>query len=248
MKTKRYIAYYRVSTRKQGESGLGLEAQQVDVLAFVARQSGEVLASYVEIDTGKNSERPELAKAIAHAAMANAILVVAKLDRLSRSVALISRVMASETPFVCTDRPDADTFRLHIEAAIAEEEARKISERTTKALAALKARGVKLGSAREGAWTGKEHLRGFKKATERSAAVRRRRTDVQYAHVTALVQDLRGQGLTLADVAERLNADGHCTGGGQAFTEAAVWRLCKRHAPECLGRVQTWQTAELEVK
>ena len=110
---------------------------------------------------------------------------------------------------------------------------------TRAGLRRAKARGVKLGSAREGAWTGKEHLRGFKKATERSAAVRRRRADVQYAHVAALVRDLRRQGLTLADVAQRLNADGHCTGGGRAFTKAAVWRLCKRHAPECLGHIKS---------
>ena len=236
MNTNRYIAYYRVSTRKQGESGLGLEAQQADVLAFAARQGGEVLASYVEIDTGKNSERPELAKAIAHAALANATLVVAKLDRLSRSVALISRVMANKTPFVCTDRPDADTFRLHIEAAIAEEEARKISERTTKALAALKARGVKLGSAREAHGRERNIFAASRKAAEQSAAVRRRRTDAKYVHVTALVRELRRQGLTLEEVAQRLNAESHCTGAGQAFTAVAVWRLCKRHAPECLRR------------
>ena len=170
--TGRYISYYRVSTKRQGASGLGLDAQQVDVHRLLVERSGREIAHYTDIEMGKNPDRPELMKAIAHAKMANATLVVAKLDRLARNVAFTSALMDSGADFVCCDCKDANRFTLHILAAVAEEEARKIGERTKKALDAAKARGVKLGSAREGAWSGKEHLRGFKKATVRSAEVR----------------------------------------------------------------------------
>ena len=147
--TARFIPYYRVSTKRQGRSGLGLEAQQVDVAALIAERNGSEIARYTEIETGKNPDRPELAKAIAHAKLANATLVVAKLDRLARNVAFTSALMESKVDFVCCDCKGATTLTLHILAAVAQEEARLISERTKKALAAAKARGMKLGSARE---------------------------------------------------------------------------------------------------
>ena len=152
--TARFIPYYRVSTKRQGKSGLGLEAQQVDVLKLIAERNGSEIAHYTEIETGKNPDRPELAKAIAHAKLSNATLVVAKLDRLARNVAFTAALMESKVDFVCCDCKGANTLTLHILAAVAQEEARLIGERTRKALAAAKARGVKLGSAREGAWAG----------------------------------------------------------------------------------------------
>ena len=137
---KHYIAYYRVSTKRQGVSGLGLEAQQADVRRLIEREVGEVIAQYTEIETGKRSDRPELAKAIAHAKMAGAILIVAKLDRLARNVAFTATLMRSAVEFVCCDCPGADHLHIHILAAIAEHEAKMISERTTKALAVVKSR------------------------------------------------------------------------------------------------------------
>ena len=116
----RYIAYYRVSTKRQGASGLGLEAQKADVLKLIEREGGEEIAHYTEIETGKKSDRPELAKAIRHAKMANAVLIVAKLDRLARNVAFTSALMRSKVEFVCCDCPGADDLRVHILAAFAE--------------------------------------------------------------------------------------------------------------------------------
>ena len=146
----RFIPYYRVSTKRQGQSGLGLEAQRVDVSKLIVERDGCEIAHYIEIETGKNPDRPELAKAVAHAKLANATLVVAKLDRLARNVAFTAALMESGVPFICCDCKEANRFTIHILAAVAEEEARKISERTKKALAAAKARGVKLGS--QAAW------------------------------------------------------------------------------------------------
>ena len=142
------VAYYRVSTRRQARSGLGLEAQQAAVLAFQARSGVEVLTSFTEVETGRRSDRPELAKAIAHAKRAGATLVVAKLDRLARNVAFTSALMESGVDFLACDNPHANRLTIHILAAVAEDEARRISERTKAALAAAKRRGVKLGAAR----------------------------------------------------------------------------------------------------
>ncbi len=140
------MPYYRVSTRKQGESGLGLEAQQSYVINYARTGSHEIIVSYQEIETGKRSDRPELAKAIAHAKRAKATPVIAKLDRLARNVHFLSGLMESRVDFVCCDNPHANRLTLHILAAVAEDEACRISERTVAALAAYKARGATLGT------------------------------------------------------------------------------------------------------
>jgi DNA invertase Pin-like site-specific DNA recombinase len=244
MMTARFIPYYRVSTKRQGKSGLGLEAQQMDVLKLIAESGGSEIAHYTEIETGKNPDRPELAKAIAHAKLSNATLVVAKLDRLARNVAFTAALMESTVDFVCCDCKGANTLTLHILAAVAQEEARLIGERTRKALAAAKARGLKLGSAREGAWAGREHLRGFKKATQRSAVKRRAETDKRYAYLVPKLMELRAAGRTLVEIAQWLNENGHFTRGGKTYTKPAVWRLFQRHAPECLGSINRFHTLE----
>jgi DNA invertase Pin-like site-specific DNA recombinase len=242
--TARFIPYYRVSTKRQGRSGLGLEAQQMDVLKLIAESGGSEIAHYTEIETGTTPDRPELAKALAHAKLSNATLVVAKLDRLARNVAFTAALMESKVDFVCCDCKGANTLTLHILAAVAQEEARLIGERTRKALAAARARGVKLGSAREGAWQGREHLRGFRKATQRSAAKRRAETDRKYAHLVPTIKELRADGRTLDEIAQWLNENGHFTRDGKAYTKPAVWRLFQRHASECLGRINRFRTLE----
>src|SRR5581483_10028207 len=133
----------RVSTVRQGESGLGLEAQRAAVEAFARQHGGTIMASYVEVETGKRSDRPELAKALAAARKAKATLLIAKLDRLARNVAFIAAMMEAGVEFVACDQPFASRLTLHILAAVAEDEARRISERTKAALAAAKARGKK---------------------------------------------------------------------------------------------------------
>src|SRR5262249_20330502 len=152
----RLVAYFRVSTIKQGRSRLGLEAQEAAVNQLAHQHDSKVLASYREVESGKRKDRPELAKALLHAKKAKATLVVAKLDRLARNVAFISSLMESDVPFICCDNPNLNRLTIHILAAVAEEEARLISSRTKAALQALKSRGVKLGAARDGYWDGRD--------------------------------------------------------------------------------------------
>ena len=139
-----YVAYYRVSTDRQGRSGLGLEAQREAVQRFAGQDS--ILAEYTEVESGRKTDRPQLAAAMQHAKRSGAVLLIAKLDRLARNVHFISGLLESKVAFRCADAPEADATWLQVMAVFAEYEARKISERTRAALAAVKARGRKLGS------------------------------------------------------------------------------------------------------
>ena len=136
----KFIVYYRVSTQRQGQSGLGLEAQQHACAHY------DIVAEYTEVESGKKSNRPELAKALAHAKEIGATLLIAKLDRLARNVHFITGLLEAGVPITCADMPEADRTFLQMAAVFAEWEGRRISERTVDALAAAKARGVKLGS------------------------------------------------------------------------------------------------------
>lgn len=140
------ITYYRVSTQRQGESGLGLDAQKAAVTSFVKAYGYELLEEFVEVESGKNNKRPVLKLALEACKRHKATLLIAKLDRLSRSVDFISSLMASGANFKAVDNPDAEKFVLHIMAAFAEEERDRISARTRLALHAAKQRGVELGT------------------------------------------------------------------------------------------------------
>ncbi|NIB45123.1 recombinase family protein [Pseudomaricurvus alkylphenolicus] len=142
----RYVAYYRVSTQKQGQSGLGLEAQQTAVREFLAAFGGEVLAEFIEVESGKRADRPEFTKAADYAELANATVLVAKLDRLSRDLHFITSLQKRGIRFKLCDLPEIDQLTIHILAAMAEHEARMISIRTKQALKAAKDRGVVLGN------------------------------------------------------------------------------------------------------
>ena len=139
-----FIAYYRVSTQRQGLSGLGLEAQKSSVLSFLNNRT--ILAEFTDVETGKNDNRPQLLKAIELAKQTNSTLLIAKLDRLSRNLTFVSTLMDTKVKFICADMPDANELTIHIFAALAQWERKRISERTKGAMAQLKNRGVKLGT------------------------------------------------------------------------------------------------------
>lgn len=230
--TKKTIAYYRVSTRKQGRSGLGLEGQKAAVSQHIEQHGGKLVFEYTEIETGKSKTRPELLKAVAHAKRAKARLVVAKLDRLARNVAFTSALMESNVDFVACDNPHANKFTIHILAAVAEHEAEQISQRTKAALAVAKRRGVKLGSARPGHWDGREHKRreGLRKARVAAANARSEAAETEYADLVPMLTDLREQGYSLQEIADELNAMGHTTRRQKPWNRMQVSRVLKRVA------------------
>lgn len=161
---ERFVCYYRVSTQKQGASGLGLDAQRSSIQRFIAGCDGEVVAEFTETESGKKAhDRPALGEALAVAKKHGAVLLIAKLDRLARNVHFISGLMESNVRFVAADMPKVDKLMLHIHAAFAEDELRRVSQRTKEALAAAKRRGVVIGA------TGRALAARYKaEATERA--------------------------------------------------------------------------------
>ena len=139
----KFVAYYRVSTDKQGQSGLGLDAQRAAVMTYLNGGPWKLVAEHTEVETGKRADRPELQKALAACRKHKGKLIIAKLDRLSRNLAFIATLMDSNVEFIAADNPHANRLTVHILAAVAEHERAAISERTKAALAAAKRRGVK---------------------------------------------------------------------------------------------------------
>src|SRR6266480_478698 len=216
------VAYYRVSTARQGKSGLGIEAQKAAIQRFAEAEGIELVGEHVEVETGKGADalerRPELAAALAQARKAKCAVLVAKLDRLSRDVHFISGLMAHRVPFVVADLgADADPFMLHLYAALAEKERALISARTKAALAAKKAQGVKLGNPRAAETIGRAHdaARGV--------------ADQFAVNVLPIVREIRASGLTtLRDIAGALNARGIRTARGGAWHSSTVRNLLLR--------------------
>ena len=205
---KKYVAYYRVSTVKQGLSGLGLESQQLTVNEYVNKDcNGVIIKSFIEIESGKNKSRPELNKAIQVARQNKAVLLVAKIDRLARNVAFLANLMESGIEFLACDNPNATRLTIQILSAVAEEEARAISARTKAALAAAKAKGVKLGSSRQGHWEGREELRklGQKKATIAALDRRRAFNSSVYGRVMEVIKHNRLAGVSYRKISILLN-------------------------------------------
>ena len=225
---RKLVAYYRVSTKGQERSGLGLEAQRAAVAEYARQNGGTVIAEYTETETGKRSDRPNLAEAIGHTRLSAATLVIAKLDRLARNVHFTSGLMESGVEFVACDNPDANKLTIHLLAAMAEHEATQISNRTKEALKAAKVRGVKLGSARPGHWEGREHLRGWAKATKAAAKKRSEDARSEYEFLVPALRKMQAEGQSFQKIANWLNDQGHTTRRGAAFTSAIVWRILKR--------------------
>ncbi|WP_412559220.1 recombinase family protein [Thalassospira sp. MIT1370] len=215
---ERYVIYKRVSTADQGRSGLGLEAQARDLALYLETYSPEpfeVIAEYVDVQSGKDDDRPELTKAIDHAKRDKAVLLVAKLDRLSRKVSFISQLMEDKRlDFRVASMPSADKFQLHIYAALAEQERDFISQRTKAALKQAKLRGQKLGGIRD-------------KTMKRNEALKAQ-ADIRAHKLEGIVKPLREQGATLRDIAASLNAAGISTPRGGDWQAVQVKRLLER--------------------
>ncbi len=219
------VAYKRVSTKRQGDSGLGLEGQEATIAAHVATSGCRLVASYTEVESGKLSslDRPQLALALAHARRSKATLVVAKLDRLSRNVAFLSALMESRVPFFACDNPHATPLTIHILVAVAEDEVKRISERTKAALAAKKARGEKVGTnnlTREGT------LKGAVAGGLKVAALARS----EVSDILPLMVAWRAAGATLQGIADRLNREGHTTRTDRPWNKVQVKRVLDRSA------------------
>lgn len=220
------IGYLRVSTKGQGQSGLGLEAQRNAVESYAKQTGATLVMAYTEVESGKRADRPELAKALAHARRSKATLVVAKLDRLARNVEFLARVLNAGTDFVACDNPAANRLTLHILAAVAEAEAKAISERTKAALAAYKARGGKLGGELPNCRNLSQSARE-KGAVQAGQAVARAAREA-YADLQPLLTQLRADGQSLQAIAGRLNAEGHTTRRGRPWNPVQVARVLKR--------------------
>ena len=222
------IGYLRVSTKGQGESGLGIEAQRAAVEGYCKQSGAAFITVYTEVESGKLSDRPELAKALAHARRSKATLVVAKLDRLARNVAFLSALMDSTVPFVACDNPHANRLTLHILAAVAEAEAVAISQRTKAALAAYKARGGKLGADLPQCRNLTEEAR--RKGAQNAGVAVAEAADEAYADLLPIVGELRAKGLSLQAIADDLNAQGHTTRRGKPWNPVQVSRVLERNA------------------
>ena len=220
------IAYYRVSTKGQGESGLGLEGQQAAVEQFAKTGGHKVLATYREVESGRKSGRPELGKALAHCRRSKATLVVAKMDRLSRNAAFLLTLRDSEVEFVACDNPHASRLTVGILAVVAEDEAERISQRTKAALGAYKARGGLLGGSLPQCrnLSQDDREKGARSAGE---AVHKAAAEA-YADLLPSMRTWRTEGMTLEAIADKLNADGHTTRRGLPWGAGHVYSVLKR--------------------
>lgn len=219
-----FISYIRVSTAKQGRSGLGLEAQHETVEQYVKSVGGKVTREFVEIESGKHNDRPQLTAALAACRVRKATLCIAKLDRLSRNLLFIAQMMESGVEFIACDMPAANKFTLHVMGAVAQQEREAISARTRAALAAAKKRGVVLGGD-HGATLSRAHQRNGNLASAqiRSEAARQRARDL-----APVLAELRESGaVSLAQLAEGLNQRGIPTARGGEWSPAQVYRVLR---------------------
>lgn len=212
------IPYYRVSTKKQGASGLGLDAQRAAVESYAAGNCLTLIGEYVEVETGTNKRRrPTLQKAMQAARDNDAVLLIAKLDRLARNVHFISGLLESGVKFVAVDMPEVDNLTIHILAAVAEKEAKLISQRTK---AALDAKRAKFGEWRISNLTDK--------GRQKSAQTRAAAAVDAYQQTAYTAELLRNQGMSLAAIATQLNANGFTTRTGKPFQPMTVKRILDR--------------------
>jgi DNA invertase Pin-like site-specific DNA recombinase len=223
MSTGKFVAYYRVSTARQGASGLGLDAQRKSVEDYLNGGDWKLLAEFTEIESGNHNGRPKLQAAIHHAKVTGARLVVAKLDRLSRNAAFLLTLRDSNVDFVAADMPEANRLTVGIMALVAEQEREAISRRTREALAAAKARGVKLGCP-----NGAEPLRRAGKGNAAAVDAIKARADSFAADLAEIVRPMRAAGASYPTIAARLEARGYRTPRDGRWHPPTVARLVAR--------------------
>jgi DNA invertase Pin-like site-specific DNA recombinase len=218
----KYVAYLRVSTQRQGKSGLGLEAQRESVRQLVASRNGKIIASeFVEVESGKINDRPELQKALKRCRTTGATLVVARLDRLSRNAAFLMTLRDSGVQFIAADMPEANTMTVGVLAVVAQHVRETISANTKAALAAAKARGVKLGGHRPG---GGQIHRWQREGTQAAA----RTAQERLLDVAEDLRTLKAEGLSLNAIARRLNEQDIQTARSSSWTATTVMRALAR--------------------
>lgn len=224
MNTENCVTYYRVSTKRQGESGLGLEAQKQSVLSFLQGSNWTLLREFVEIESGKQDQRPKLREALKLCRVTNSTLIVARLDRLSRNLSFLVSLKESGVCFLCADNPNANELTIHLLSVLAQHERQVISERTKAALRAAKARGVKLGN------PGIRDLRPNKR--EAANAARIVIADSFVEDVAEIITDIQETGVdSLAGIARELNSRGIPAQRGGLWQAAQVRRVLHRKPP-----------------
>ena len=220
----KFVAYYRVSTKRQGRSGLGLDAQRQAVTDYLNGGKRSLLREFVEVESGKLNTRPQLEQALHLCKITGATLVIAKLDRLSRNAAFLLTLRDSGVQFVAADMPDANALTVGILALIAQHEREAISRRTREALAAAKRRGIRLGNP-----NGARPLRRARKGNHAALAAISRKADAHAAQLRPVIQDLRAKGVgTLAGIAAALNTGGMRTPRGATWHPSSVRNLLAR--------------------
>lgn len=212
----KFIAYYRVSTEKQGASGLGLEAQREAVINHIKPEN--IFKEFKEIESGRKKDRPILLQAIQLCKEHHATLVIAKLDRLARNVSFISTLLESGIKFVCCDMPTANELTIHIYSAIAQDEAKRISQRTKEALAIKKAQGHKLGNP--------QNLTQEARLKAHDSLRLKARSNENNQRAKAFISHLKG---TLKYKASMLNENGFRTSKNKLFTPTQVKRLIENN-------------------
>ena len=211
-----YILYLRASTLRQGQSGLGLEGQRLIAQRFL-QPDDRILSEYIEVESGRKNNRPEMAKAIAETKAVGATLLVAEMSRLARSVYFTSKLMEERVRFKACDIPNADEFTINILAAVAQKGAKDIADSTKRGLSAKKARGFTLGKP--------ENFTAASRALGRAVVQRNAQQAVPNKQARRLASLLRRDGLTLAAIAAELNAHGYRTRRGKEFRKTTVMRL-----------------------
>ena len=223
MRPHKFVLYLRVSTDKQGRSGLGLDAQKSAALQFLESHHGTLVSEFVEVESGKKSDRVELQRALAACRIHGAVLLVAKLDRLSRDAHFLLGLKESRIDFVCCDMPSANRLTVGILAMVAEEEARLISVRTKSALEAARQRGTKLGTPRNLNATGRA------RGAAVSAKNRSRKAEVRAQDLQPVLAELAALGtVSLGGIAKALNMRGVPSPRGKEWHRGTVSRLLQR--------------------